>query len=298
MFKATVDDVIMGMLNDVLQEIELLFSADVLFIKAPMFPSIDDAIRHQIEMIIDSKQNPTDQKQKLCVILETPGGSIESVERIVRVFRQHYSEVIFVIPNYAYSAGTVLALSGDELYMDYYSVLGPIDPQLPGEDGNYIPAIGYLQKYTQLAEYINKNPENSKAELNFLLSKFDPAKLFFIEQAKEHGKHLLKDWLPKYKFKNWVVTNGKQVDVTPQMREERAEQIAEVLGNPARWHSHGRGIGINELTCDEIKLEVKNFGDDVNLNRTIRLYYDVLSDYLSKKQLNNALHARTGLRSL
>jgi ClpP class serine protease len=55
------------------------------------------------------------------------------VERIVSVFRKHYDIVEYVVPNYAYSASTILVLSGDEIYLDYYSVLGPIDPQMEDE---------------------------------------------------------------------------------------------------------------------------------------------------------------------
>jgi len=51
-------------------------------------------------------------------VLTTGGGSIEVVQRIVDVFRQHYTLVDFIVPNYAYSAGTVLAMSGDAIYMD------------------------------------------------------------------------------------------------------------------------------------------------------------------------------------
>jgi len=58
---------------------------------------------------------------------------METIERIVAVMRNHYESVSFIIPNFAFSAGTVLALSGDEIYMDYYSVLGHIDPQYLGQ---------------------------------------------------------------------------------------------------------------------------------------------------------------------
>jgi hypothetical protein len=43
---------------------------------------------------------------------------------------------------------------------------------------------------------------------------------------------------------NWVVTENGKIPVTDQMKEDRAGMIAEVLGNPERWNSHGRGIGI------------------------------------------------------
>ena len=302
MFKASVDDVVMGQLNEIINKLMGVFGADVLFVRAPMIFGIDDAIRHYIEMIVDNKQKPpsnTDTVNRLCVILETTGGSIEIVERITRVFRQHYQEVIFVIPNYAYSAGTVLALSGDEIYMDYYSVLGPIDPQLPGEDGKYIPAMGYLQKYNNLLKTVNSSsPEESRAELTLLISKFDPAKLFFIEQAAQNSMNLIKEWLPKYKFKNWSETESRKLRVTDGMKQERAESIAKILCDPERWHSHGRGIGIQDLTTDEIKLEIKDFGKDEQLNFQIRIYYDVISDYLNKKHITSALHSVYGLRSL
>ena len=68
------------------------------------------------------------------LILDTPGGVVEVVERIVRVLRHHYTEVKFVIPDRAMSAGTVLAMSGDDILMDYHSCLGPIDPQLQLDD--------------------------------------------------------------------------------------------------------------------------------------------------------------------
>jgi ClpP class serine protease len=50
------------------------------------------------------------------------------------------------------SAGTVLVMCGDNIYMDYFSVLGPIDPQVKRRSkGNvYVPALGYLEKYNEL----------------------------------------------------------------------------------------------------------------------------------------------------
>jgi serine dehydrogenase proteinase len=42
------------------------------------------------------------------------------------------------------SAGTVWALSGDEIWMDERATLGPIDPQVPGRDGRFLPAQALL----------------------------------------------------------------------------------------------------------------------------------------------------------
>ncbi len=82
--------------------------------------------------------------------------------------------------------------------------------------------------------------------------------MFYIEQARNHSQALLKEWLPKHKFKNWEITETHKVKVDENYKRDRANKIAEILGDPSRWHSHGRGIGIKELTSDEIKLMVRD----------------------------------------
>ena len=74
-------------------------------------------------------------KEQLAVILTTTGDSATAVERYVNIIRKHYNKIIFIIPDYAYSAGTIFCMSGDEIWMDYFSVLGPIDPQIRNKDG-------------------------------------------------------------------------------------------------------------------------------------------------------------------
>jgi len=277
------------------------FSSDVIFLKSPMGQPVDDEVKHEIEEIKREADEQSPPSKKLTVFLETTGGYIETVERIVSVFRKHYETVEYVVPNYAYSAGTVLALSGDELYMDYYSVLGPIDPQIGSEDGDgNLPGMGYLAKYEELVNKINgaASSEHARAELAYLIKRFDPGKLFLIEQAVEHSKALLKDWLPKYKFKNWTVHETSQTPVTDKDRQDRANMIAEALGNAKHWHSHGRGVGIKELTGDAIKLKVGNYGDDDDLNTNIANYYGLLTDYMRRNRYTAALHSRRGLRRL
>lgn len=87
------------------------------------------------------------------------------------------------------SAGTILAMSGDAILMDYYSVLGPIDPQIPDQDGNLVPALGYLIQYQKLLAKGQKG-RLSTAEMQLLLS-FDQTKLYAYEQARDLSRSLL-----------------------------------------------------------------------------------------------------------
>ncbi len=117
-------------------EIEKLLQADVMAITGPIAGGLDEDVRR----VVEERQRANN---RLAVLLDTAGGIIEVVERIVTTIRHHYQEVIMVIPNRAMSAGTVLAMSGDSIMMDYFSCLGPIDPQVY-RNGKFVPALSYL----------------------------------------------------------------------------------------------------------------------------------------------------------
>ncbi len=264
--------------------------SDVLFIKSPIIIGLDDAIRREIEGL-------SPRKRRLAVVLETNGGFVEVTERISDVFRKHYRTVDFIVPNFAYSAGTILCMSGDSIYMDYFSVLGPIDPQVEGPNGNLVPGLGYLEKYEELVQK-SAAGEITTAELNFMINNFDAAELYSIEQAREQSVTLIREWLVKYKFKDWKKTAGRGLAVTKKMKEERAEMIANTLNDPKIWHSHGRGISMDTLNSDRLKLKIDDFGADKTLNSFVKNYYDLLSDYTAKNRVRTFLHTKAGLRAL
>ncbi|MFO7941393.1 MAG: ATP-dependent Clp protease proteolytic subunit [Bacillota bacterium] len=66
------------------------------------------------------------------LILHTPGGLVLAAEQIALALAAHPARVRVLIPHYAMSGGTLLALAADEIVMDPNAVLGPIDPQLNG----------------------------------------------------------------------------------------------------------------------------------------------------------------------
>jgi ClpP class serine protease len=66
------------------------------------------------------------------ILLHSPGGRPDATERIVYILRRKFKEVHFLIPHSAYSAATMLALSGDSITLHPNATLGPIDPQING----------------------------------------------------------------------------------------------------------------------------------------------------------------------
>jgi len=277
-------------LNEQLLKIAGQFSSespvDILSFTGPLFEGVDNLIRTAIERLKSESKC-----ERLVVILTTKGGYIEPVRRMVDTMRTHYACVDFVIPDYAYSAGTVLAMSGDSIHMDYYSRLGPIDPQEEVKGGEkLVPALGYLEQYKRLIRKA-KRGTITLAEIQILINVFDQAELYKYEHERELSIALLKQWLVKYKFKNWKRTETRGIAVTDAMREQRAGQIAKALNNIKRWHTHGHGISKDVLQND-LNLKIDDFGQNPDRSSSIRAYYDLLRDYMAKRSCRGVVHTK------
>jgi ClpP class serine protease len=66
----------------------------------------------------------------LDIVLHTPGGLVLAALQIARAIRAHKAKVTVLVPHYAMSGGTLIALAADEIVMSRHAVLGPIDPQV------------------------------------------------------------------------------------------------------------------------------------------------------------------------
>jgi ClpP class serine protease len=82
----------------------------------------------------------TPQDQPIDLILHTPGGLVLASEQIAQALLRHGGKVTVMVPHYAMSGGTMIALAADEIIMDANAVLGPVDPQI----GEY-PAASILR---------------------------------------------------------------------------------------------------------------------------------------------------------
>ena len=267
----SLQDVTKEWLNSKLSDIEECAEKDVLTIYGDIIPGLDIRVR----MAIEGLQG---RRTTLLVILYTNGGVVEEVRNIVQILRNHYGDVHFLVPVCAMSAGTVLALSGDEIYMDYFSRLGPIDPQLPTGNG-MVPALSYLHQYERLIEK-SRQGELSSAEM-ILLNKLDLAQLHQFELAAKLSVSLIGDWLTKYKFKNWKKSEAH--------KQERAREIAEQLNDHQRWYTHGSSIHKDILEKD-LRLKINDYGEDSLLKQLVWSYFWSLAEYAGAESF---VHSRT-----
>jgi ClpP class serine protease len=96
------------------------------FLGVPLFRFIDIEDSEQVLRAI--RLTPDDQPIDL--LLHTPGGLVLAAEQIAYAIKAHPAKVTVLVPHYAMSGGTLLALAADEIRMDSAAVLGPVDPQL------------------------------------------------------------------------------------------------------------------------------------------------------------------------
>lgn len=284
--KSPLEESMKQLLNSKLQALEQKLDSDVLVYTGQLGPVPPNTFLNLIE---DLKKDPQ-TKDKLYVVLTTTGGSAETVERYVNILRFHYHEVNFIVPDYAYSAGTIFCMSGDSILMDYFSVLGPIDPQVPNKDGKYVAALGYLDKVN---EFIQKAKLGSLTNAELIwLKEIDLGELRSFEQARDLTIDLLKKWLVSYKFKNWNEHHDQTI-VTKEEKENRAEEIAKSLSDNNRWKSHGRGITISELSS--LQLKIQDYSNEQILRNLIREYYNAMDEYIRMKRLPIFVHDRVFL---
>lgn len=90
----------------------------------------------------------TPPEMQIDLVLHTPGGLVLAAEQIACALKRHKGKVTVFIPHYAMSGGSLIAMAADEIAMDPNAVLGPVDPQLGGQQG-YYPAASILKALEQ-----------------------------------------------------------------------------------------------------------------------------------------------------
>ena len=101
----------------------------------------------------------TPAEMPIDLILHTPGGLVLASDQIAHALKRHTGRVTVIVPHYAMSGGTLVAVAADEILMDRDAVLGPVDPQLGSLPRGYWPAASIL------AALAHDNPNRSDETL-------------------------------------------------------------------------------------------------------------------------------------
>ena len=158
------------------------------------------------------------------------------------------------------------------------------------KDGKLIPALAYLNQYERLCKKAETGELNT-VEFE-LLSQLDLGELHQFEQARELSHELLIKWLSTHKFKNWNTHSSTGKSVTDEDKRRRAEDIAKVLSDNERWHSHSRMISRDTLASEELRLKIEKIEDRPDLASALDDYVELLKEYVQREQLQVFVHTR------
>jgi hypothetical protein len=198
--------------------------------------------------------------------VETPGGSGEAAEEIVRFLHKKFiKQVNFVIAGEAKSAGTLMALGGNKIFMTDSGSLGPIDAQVfigrtVVSAHDYIEWVKEKQEESAKSNSINPFDATIVAQIN-------PGEIGGVFNALNFAIDLVEKWLCQYKFANWDVTETAQKIVTPEMKTQKANSIATQLTNHSEWRSHGRSLKIEDL--ESLGLQIEKIDQNPELSKIV-----------------------------
>jgi len=116
----------------------------------------DSIDNFELDRIFQSLRNQNKQRDVLLILLSR-GGSIEPAYQISKLCKAHAKgRFIVIIPRFAKSAATLIALGADEIHMGPLGQLGPIDPQIKG-----LPALGVNQALRTIAAVSQDYPKSA-----------------------------------------------------------------------------------------------------------------------------------------
>ena len=217
------------------------------------------------------------KQTKLDLFLLSPGGFADQAFKMSRWCRQYAEEFNVIIPYYAKSAATLLALGSDELLMGPSSELGPIDPQIPIPDEygrlRYVSALS-IKEALEAIENLTEGDQDKMLKYMPLIEKIDLNILGdyvrVIESSKQYASQLLK--------------GGQLLG-----NKTECENVAHALTEG--YYSHGYAIGVDEarnLGFNVLSPGDNGFSDGLweSVWRLHKMYEDMMDNSRTERRIS------------
>lgn len=216
--------------------------------------AIEDSDLEGFDSLIDS--HIQDGKDSVDVFFVSNGGSAEASERIVRLLRDNFSTIRFILPSNAFSAATMMSFACNSILMTDTAALGPIDPQING-----IPARSILRGFEDLEKRLKDEGVEALTAYIHLLEHYSLHLLEICRSAEALSKELAREWLSQHML---------NIPAT----DEAITAIVDHFADYDLHKSHARSIGRRQAT--ELGLNVEHINRGDTLDRLVR---SLLSQY-------------------
>ncbi|MFD0940859.1 SDH family Clp fold serine proteinase [Pedobacter boryungensis] len=222
----------------------------------------------RVEVLKFKKDSP--DIEEIDFILQSGGGLADEAYRIIRTLRNNFKTVNIIVPFWAKSAATLIALGGSRIIMDEFGEFGPLDAQIASEredgpqydresalnDENSIDRIE--TKYKELFQSMFKMVYESD-EINIHKNELSKQ---LLESSVKFYEPLLNQINP-YRLgeKRRILNIGKDyaekilIQFNPQVGRERCEYLVDYLVN--RCSDHGFIIDYKTMSMFMPKVIIK-----------------------------------------
>ena len=239
-----------------IQNLQKILNAKVITYVASLYHPVPMIMNQDIPLFEDLLRSAGEAEEGY-LIINSPGGDGNVAEKIITMCRQRFTKSFKVIvPNFAKSAATMIALGGDQILMGYLAELGPIDPQLGNPvAGGLIPARSFIDGL----EMIRRNIAKGDPVQMYLpmLAQIRPEIIAQCQSAIDGSREFAEKWLRECMLKE---------------NPEHAKQVAGWLSEGVKYKSHGKVIDYNEAH-DVLKLNVEKIPQNSDLwNNVWELY--------------------------
>jgi len=233
----------------IIQRLEKKLNGRVIVYTASPFHPLPEIMIQDIPLFEDLLRSVAGAEVGYLVV-NSPGGDANVAEKLLLMCRQRFSKGFNVIvPDFAKSAATMIALGSDKILMGYLAELGPIDPQLrmaPLEE--VIPARSFIDGLEIIRKKVTE--DHDPVQMYFpMMSQIRPEILASCYGAIDGARRFAEKWLKSYMLKN----DPKQ-----------AESVAKWLSEGEMYKSHGKVIDFDEAK-NVLKLNVEKIDPNSDL---------------------------------
>jgi hypothetical protein len=236
-------------------------------------PGLNTQISSDQLLLFPRHLTALEENDQLNLVLYTRGGDATVAWPLMSFMREHCERLRVLVPFYAHSAGTLLALGADEIVMTRYASLSPIDPtvanqfnpQDPANPANRLPiAVEDVMAFIELAKHDAADPSLCDDAFRKLADAVHPLALGNVQRNINQIRQLARKMLALHASpKQTDQIDGLVNALTTQLyshqhlvnRREAAEVGLQIT--PASEKTETLLLQYYEQLCEDLKLREK-----------------------------------------
>ncbi len=230
--------------------------------------------------LVKEKVQKTESKT-LHLVIRSIGGDAYSAVRIIKHLRTKYDEIIGVVPDFAYSAATLMLLGTNKILVSPEGYIGPLDKPLEHSSGENISALDVTQSIPNLSSLILQQAtafyngiRGKDSDFNENIAKQDAFKISW-NTALELIKPLVEKMDPillQKAYRDLKIGMYYGMDLLTDAMFKGKPNDAFVIVNKlvTSYPSHGYAIFKDEMKY--LGLVVEDLDKDPNKDKILQLY--------------------------